>query len=129
MGVQVIVTAVKPVTEPVDPNATATETPTVDPSATPTAVAGEFTAVTVHVVPGKPEKIHRVGVVTVYEAGKTITIEGKDGELYTFELSDTTKILPEERVDLAGRRRQSDHHLPPRSDRWPISRSGNCCSP
>ena len=50
-------------------------------------------------MPGKPEKIHRVGVVTVYEAGKTITIEGKDGELYTFELSDTTKILPEERVD------------------------------
>ncbi len=97
VGVQVIVTAVKPGEPEVDASATAV--PTVDPSATATAVAGEFTAVTVHVVPGKPEKIHRVGVVTVYEAGKTITIEAKDGELYTFVLSDTTKILPEERVD------------------------------
>lgn len=101
VGVQVMVTAVKPVEEPVDPNATVTELPTVDPNATPVAVAGEFTAVKVHVIPGKPEKIHRVGVVTEYVAGEKITIEAKnDGELYTFELSETTKILPEERVDL-----------------------------
>lgn len=101
VGVDVMVTAVKPAEELVDPSATVTEGPTVDPSVTPVAVAGEFTAVKVHVIPGKPEKIHRVGVVTEYVAGEKITIEAKnDGEFYTFELSETTKILPEERVDL-----------------------------
>lgn len=102
VGVQVMVTAVKPAEEPVDPNATVTvtEVPTVDPSATPVAEVGEFTAVKVQVIPGKPEKIHRVGVVTEYVAGEKIIIEAKDGELYEFELSETTKILPEERVDL-----------------------------
>jgi hypothetical protein len=100
VGVQVMVTAVNPADEPVDPNATVTVAPTVDPSATPVAVVGEFTAVKVQVIPGKPEKIHRVGVVTEYVANEKIIIEGKDGELYEFELSETTKILPEERVDL-----------------------------
>jgi len=101
VGVQVMVTAVKPVEEPVDPNATVTDVPTVDPSATQVAVAGEFTAVKVQVIPGKPVKIHRVGVVTEYVPGEKITIEAKnDGQLYTFELSEDTKILPKDRVDL-----------------------------
>jgi len=102
VGVQVIVQAVKPGEPEVEPSetVTTTEAPTLDPSATQTAVAGDFTAVKVQVVPGKPEKIHRVGVVTEYVAGEKIVIEGKDGLPYEFKLSVDTKILPEERVDL-----------------------------
>ena len=45
-------------------------------------------------MPGKPTKIHRVGTVTAYSAGTSITIQDKDGNLFTFALTADTKILP-----------------------------------
>ncbi|MHB0965860.1 MAG: hypothetical protein ACYC36_05330 [Bellilinea sp.] len=90
VGVQVVVQAVKTSVDPAAPVATEAVVPAAD----------EFTAVRVQVVPGKPVRIHRVGVVTAYTAGESITILARDGQEYTFELSETTKILPEERVDL-----------------------------
>ena len=53
----------------------------------------------VMVIPGKPEKIHRVGVVTEYTPGVSITIQDKDGNTFTFTLTAETKILPVERAD------------------------------
>ncbi len=51
------------------------------------------------VVPGKPVKIHRVGMVTDYQPGVSITIQDKDSNLFTFIVTETTKILPAERAD------------------------------
>lgn len=56
----------------------------------------------IQIVPGKPVKIHRVGVVTAYTPAESITIEAKDGELYTFTLTTDTKILPLSRIDQLG---------------------------
>lgn len=50
-------------------------------------------------IPGKPQKIHRVGVVMEYIEGESITIENKDGEKFTFIVTDQTKILPEDRAN------------------------------
>ncbi len=62
--------------------------------------ADTWTALYIHVVPGKPEIIHRVGIVTEYEAGVQITILAVDGNSYTFALTADTKILPWHREDL-----------------------------
>jgi len=86
VGVQVLVQAVKSATDPAAP--------------VTTEAVDEFTAVKVQVVPGKPARIHRVGEVTEYTAGESITILAKDGNEYTFALSEETKILPKDRVDL-----------------------------
>ncbi|MEN6480869.1 MAG: hypothetical protein ABFD29_01645 [Anaerolineaceae bacterium] len=59
-------------------------------------------AESIQIVPGKPLKIHRVGVVTAYTEAESITIQAKDGELYTFALSSGTKILPLSRIDQLG---------------------------
>jgi hypothetical protein len=48
-----------------------------------------------HVVPGQPVRAHRVGKVTAYTAGSSITIQATDGNSYTFALTSDTKILPE----------------------------------
>jgi len=56
----------------------------------------------VMVIPGKPEKIHRVGIVTEYTPGVSITIQDKDGNTFTFALTAETKILPAERADELG---------------------------
>lgn len=56
-------------------------------------------ALSISTVPGKPVKIHRVGIVTAYEAGVSITIQGKDGDPCTFLLSEETKILPADRAE------------------------------
>jgi hypothetical protein len=61
---------------------------------------GILTARSIHVIPGKPEKTHNVGVVTDYQAGVSITIAATDGMSYTFLLSPDVKILPEERISL-----------------------------
>ena len=50
------------------------------------------------VIPGKPEKIHRVGIVTDYQPGVSITIQDKDGETFTFLITPDTKILPPDRA-------------------------------
>ena len=60
---------------------------------------GSFMALSIHIVPGKPVHIHHVGVVTEYAEGVSITIESKDGELYTFLIGEDFKILPEERAE------------------------------
>jgi hypothetical protein len=54
----------------------------------------------VMVVPGKPARLHRVGEVTAYTAGESISILAKDGQTYTFKLAENVKILPAERADL-----------------------------
>lgn len=67
------------------------------------AVRGQddsLTAKSVILVPGKPLKTHNVGIVTDYLAGTSITIQAKDGLVYTFLLTEETKILPAERMDL-----------------------------
>jgi len=57
-------------------------------------------AKSVTLIPGKPIKTHNVGIVTDYLAGTSITIRAKDGQLYAFLLTEETKILPAERLDL-----------------------------
>jgi len=60
---------------------------------------GALTALMVLVIPGKPTLAHRVGVVTDYQPGVSLTIQAKDGNLYTFLLTGETKILPADRAD------------------------------
>lgn len=62
-----------------------------------------LTAKAVVAIPGKPAKLHRVGIVTAYAEGASITIQDKkDGQVFTFLINADTKILPEERVGLLG---------------------------
>jgi hypothetical protein len=60
--------------------------------------SGNLTARSVMVIPGKPTKIHRVGIVTAYTPGVSITIQDKDGNEFTFTLTGETKLLPAERA-------------------------------
>jgi hypothetical protein len=60
---------------------------------------GSLVASMILLIPGKPEKVHRVGTVTDYQPGVSITIRDKDGDLFTFLITLQTKILP---PDLAG---------------------------
>ena len=53
----------------------------------------------IQVIPGKPTKIHRVGVVTAYTAGSSITVEDKSGGSTSFSLDANTKMLPNKRAD------------------------------
>ena len=59
---------------------------------------GNLMARKVMIIPGKPTKIHRVGIVTEYTAGSSITIQDKDGNTYTFAITGETKLLPAERA-------------------------------
>lgn len=59
---------------------------------------GNMVARAVMVIPGKPAIMHRVGTVTEYTAGSSITIMAVDGNAYTFVLTAETKILPAERA-------------------------------
>lgn len=56
-------------------------------------------AIRVMAIPGKPDKIHRVGVVTAYTADESITIQDRKGSTYTFALSPETRLLPAGRAD------------------------------
>lgn len=47
------------------------------------------------VVPGQPLRVHRVGTVTAYTAGASLTILATDGLSYTFILTNRTEILPD----------------------------------
>jgi hypothetical protein len=49
-------------------------------------------------IPGQPERAHRVGTVTAYAPGSSITIQATDGNSYTFGLTADTKILPQDRA-------------------------------
>ena len=57
-----------------------------------------LTAVFIKVVPGKPQEVHRVGIVTAYTPGVSITVQDKDGSS-TFLITPDTKILPKGRAD------------------------------
>jgi len=57
-----------------------------------------LTAKSIMAIPGKPTKAHRVGWVREYKERSSITIQASDGVSYTFNLTDDTKILPEERA-------------------------------
>jgi hypothetical protein len=59
---------------------------------------GNLMARAIMVIPGKPSKIHRVGIVTEYTAGSSITIQAKDGNRYSFVITDDIKLLPAERA-------------------------------
>jgi hypothetical protein len=59
-----------------------------------------LTALSISLVPGKPVKKYRVGVVTEYTPGESITIQAKDDLLYTYLLTEDTKILPVEREEM-----------------------------
>ncbi len=60
---------------------------------------GTYTALRISVSPGKPAPKHHVGEVTAYEEGVRITILARDGNEYSFLITDETKILPAERAD------------------------------
>jgi hypothetical protein len=64
--------------------------------------AGNLTARRVMVIPGKPDKMHRVGTVTQYTPGSSITIQDKKGGTFTFELTGQTVILPEDQAAALG---------------------------
>src|SRR5215213_886046 len=64
--------------------------------------SNSLSASRIMVIPGKPSKIHRVGLVTEYTAGSSITIQDKKGNLYTFALSAETRLLPLERAASLG---------------------------
>ncbi|HEX8990416.1 MAG TPA: DUF5666 domain-containing protein [Anaerolineales bacterium] len=57
-----------------------------------------LTARFVLAIPGQPIRTHRVGWVTAYTAGSSITIKATDGNTYTFTLTADTKILPSDRA-------------------------------
>ena len=64
------------------------------------ATDDSLTAKAVVAIPGKPAKLHRVGIVTAYTEGTSITIKDKDGVEYSFLINADTRILPAERIDL-----------------------------
>jgi hypothetical protein len=61
---------------------------------------GDLVLETLQVIPGKPTKAHRVGVVTIYKPNVSITIQGSDMGTTTYLVNEMTKILPEDRADL-----------------------------
>ncbi|MBI3240825.1 MAG: hypothetical protein HYZ49_00825 [Chloroflexi bacterium] len=63
---------------------------------------GAWLALSIHVVPGKPEKMHRTGMVTEYVAGVRISILAKDGKAYTFAITPNTKIITSRRANQLG---------------------------
>ncbi len=52
----------------------------------------------VHLIPGKPTQLHRVGVVTDL-TDTSITVKGLDGGTTKFTRNKDTKILPKDRAD------------------------------
>lgn len=58
---------------------------------------GALLALQVHVIPGKPARVHRVGKVTGYTPGVSITIIDQKGATGTFLITGDTRILPEAR--------------------------------
>lgn len=60
---------------------------------------GALTALAVLVIPAKPVRAHRVGTVTDYQPGASLTIQATDGNTYTFLLTTATEILSADRAD------------------------------
>lgn len=61
--------------------------------------SGSLLATKVIVVPARPVHFHRVGQVTEYTAGTSISILAHDGQTYTFQLAADVRILPAELAD------------------------------
>jgi hypothetical protein len=59
-------------------------------------------AMFVKVIPGKPGPVHRVGIVTAYTPGTSITVQDKQGGSSTFLITPDTKILPAHRAGQLG---------------------------
>lgn len=57
-----------------------------------------YLALRVHLFPNKPAHIHRVGQVTAYQPGVSITVQDNKGST-TFQIAPDVKILPAERAD------------------------------
>jgi hypothetical protein len=60
---------------------------------------GSLVASMILVIPGEPVIVHRVGTVTDYQPGVSITIVDKEGNLFTFLVTDQTRILPPDRAN------------------------------
>ncbi len=58
-----------------------------------------LTAKKIVLIPGKPTKVYKVGVVTDYQPEISITIQAKKGSLHTFSVTADTKILPADQAD------------------------------
>lgn len=58
-----------------------------------------LTALSISLIPGKPVKKYRVGIVTELTE-ESITIQAKEDKLFTYLLTEDTKILPTEREEL-----------------------------
>lgn len=58
-----------------------------------------LTAKKINLIPGKPTKVYKVGVVTDYQPGFSITIQAKNTSLYTFLVTADTMILPADLAD------------------------------
>jgi hypothetical protein len=59
---------------------------------------GSLLARSVMMIPAKPRKTHRVGWITAYTPGVSVSIVAHDGTSYTFVLTGETRILPAERA-------------------------------
>ncbi|MBE0685401.1 MAG: hypothetical protein IH585_05325, partial [Anaerolineaceae bacterium] len=59
---------------------------------------GTYTAVQIHVIPGKPAQVHHVGTVTADNRAVdgTLTITWKDGTTSTVQVNSSTVYLPKE---------------------------------
>lgn len=99
------------------PTDTSTPEPSESPTVTETPVAGaldglqvmvkavkledgSYLALKIIVIPGKPVKLHHVGVVSAYTPGVSIEITSKDGVITTFLLTAETKYLPAGALDV-----------------------------
>jgi hypothetical protein len=52
------------------------------------------------VMPSKPSRVHRIGTVTDYVAGVSITVQDRTGATITFAITNATKIMPSDRAGL-----------------------------
>ncbi|HET6847197.1 MAG TPA: DUF5666 domain-containing protein [Anaerolineales bacterium] len=55
---------------------------------------GNLVARSIMAIPGQPTLTHRVGTVTAYAAGSSLSILAADGQTYSFALTADTKLLP-----------------------------------
>lgn len=63
------------------------------------ALSGDqsYLALRIRVIPARPQRVHRVGIVTAYAPGVSITIQDAKGSS-TFQIAADVKILPQERA-------------------------------
>jgi hypothetical protein len=57
-------------------------------------------ALFIMVMPSKPSRVHRIGTVTDYVPGVSITIQDRSGATVTYAINNATKIMPSDRAGL-----------------------------